>query len=198
MPWSATVQRCRMSWTARRRVAVSSVTNVCSEITCRRRMRHPRRRGRWVAGRSPGAGARSRAAEASPASAPCVDSRRSRSPTASTVRASRSGCRSVAGSAAMHVVDGGQPDAGQRRTGTHRRSRSSRALAPEGARSRSATMRADRQHLACRDHSPTSWTSDRPILRRNFCGPRPNFLIQRQTAARCLPSSRDTSATLPS
>ena len=35
-------------------------------------------------------------------------------------------------------------------------------------------------------------------MRRNFCGPRPNFLIQRQTAARCLPSSRDTSATLPS
>ena len=34
--------------------------------------------------------------------------------------------------------------------------------------------------------------------RRNLCGPRPNFLIQRQTAARCLPSSRDTSATLPS
>src|SRR5207245_58408 len=35
-------------------------------------------------------------------------------------------------------------------------------------------------------------------LRRNFCGPSPNFLIQRQTAARCLPSSRETSATLPS
>ena len=33
---------------------------------------------------------------------------------------------------------------------------------------------------------------------RYFCGPRPNFLIQRQTAARCLPSSRETSATLPS
>ena len=35
-------------------------------------------------------------------------------------------------------------------------------------------------------------------LRRNFCGSRPNFLIQRQTAARCLPSSRETSATFPS
>jgi len=52
---------------------------------------------------------------------------------------------------------------------------------------------------SCADRSP----SRRRVragysLRRNFWGPRPNFLIQRQTAARCLPSSRDTSATFPS
>ncbi len=58
------------------------------------------------------------------------------------------------------------------------------------------------QHLGHVDAESLRRGSIPDVLRsaslRYFCGPMPNFFSQRQTAARCLPSSRDTSATLPS
>ena len=63
-----------------------------------------------------------------------------------------------------------------------------------------AAVGKDAARKACPHPSPLPQAGEGGdhSVRRNLLGPRPNFLIQRQTAARCLPSSRETSATLPS